>query len=612
MILQYLYCVNFELTRSMINMEKNALKFVWHYVKIFKWFLLIMLALLIVGQICRQFVPYYLARLYEAVSGYQDTAEAWQNVIVCIFSAFLLQFLGTSVPNLGFVLSAKVTPRLRTIVIRDVFDYVNRHSIAYFSEEMSGNISNKVQQLQSGVTELIRHCIDSSYAVFYVLIGLVILSSVSLWLAPVFILWALSVIGLGFVLGRRVHGWSKASGTEQSRANGMIVDSLANYSEIKSFANFRFERLNLLKALRLLRNAESREEYGRARVVMIQHTVVVVSFALFMFYAAWLFRGRHLTSTEFIFVNGLFMTMSGTIFNITWVYNNILRIFGRINSALETLAVEPEIKDRPNAIKPKFKKASVSFEDVDFAYAGKKKLFHGLNLEIKAGEKIGLVGASGSGKSTFIKLIARYFDVSGGAVKINGIDVRDLAQDSLHKNIAAIPQDICLFNRTLMENIRYGKTNASDEEVVKAAKKAAADEFIKGFPDGYQTKVGERGVVLSGGERQRIAIARAILKNAPLLIFDEATSALDSRSEKHIQKSLNNLMKNKTVIAIAHRLSTLREMDRILVFDKGRIVEQGTHSTLLRKKGIYYRLYNMQASGFVGVTSGASTPSRAL
>ena len=593
-------------------MEKNAAKFVWHYVKIFKWFLLGMLGLLIAGQICRQFVPYYLARLYEAVSGYQDTADAWQNILACIFGAFMLQFLGTAVPNLGFVLGAKVTPRLRTIVIRDVFDYVNRHSIAYFSEEMSGNISNKVQQLQSGVTELIRHCIDSSYAVFYVLIGLVILSSVSLWLTPVFVLWALSVAGLGFVLGRKVHDWSKASGTEQSRANGMIVDSLANYSEIKSFANFRFERLNLLKALRLLRNAESREEYGRALVVLVQHAAVVVSFALFMLYAAWLFRGRHLTSTEFIFVNGLFMTMSGTIFNITWVYNNILRIFGRINSALETLAVEPEIKDRPNALKPRFKKASVSFENVDFAYAGKKKLFRGLNLEIKAGEKIGLVGASGSGKSTFIKLIARYFDVNGGAVKINGVDVRDLAQDSLHKNIAAIPQDVCLFNRTLMENIRYGKTGAADEDVVKAAKKAAADEFIKSFPDGYQTKVGERGVVLSGGERQRIAIARAILKNAPILIFDEATSALDSRSEKHIQKSLNNLMKNKTVIAIAHRLSTLREMDRILVFDKGRIVEQGSHAALLRKKGIYYRLYNMQAGGFVGVASGASAPSRAL
>ena len=187
-----------------------------------------------------------------------------------------------------------------------------------------------------------------------------------------------------------------------------------------------------------------------------------------------------------------------------------------------------------------------------------------------------------------------------GRITINGFDIRGVTQNSLHKNISVIPQDVCLFNRTLMENIRYGDTDAGEEKVVAAAKKACADNFIRSFPDGYQTKVGDRGVILSGGERQRIAIARAILKNAPILIFDEATSALDSQSERHIQKSLSNLMKGKTVLAIAHRLSTLREMDRILVFDKGRIIESGSHEELLAKKGLYFKLYNMQADGFVG------------
>ena len=580
-------------------MEKNAAKFVWHYVKIFKWFLLGMLGLLIAGQICRQFVPYYLARLYEAVSGYQDTADAWQNILACIFGAFMLQFLGTAVPNLGFVLGAKVTPRLRTIVIRDVFDYVNRHSIAYFSEEMSGNISNKVQQLQSGVTELIRHCIDSSYAVFYVLIGLVILSSVSLWLTPVFVLWALSVAGLGFVLGRKVHDWSKASGTEQSRANGMIVDSLANYSEIKSFANFRFERLNLLKALRMLRRAESKEEYGRAKVILVLHASVAFSILFFLLYSIWLFSENLLSAADFIFVNTLFTTMGGAVFNISWNYNNLMRIFGRINAALETLAVEPEIKDSPRAAKFQARNVGISFENVSFGYKSSRQIFAGLSIEIKPGEKIGLVGASGAGKSTFIKLLSRYFDVSSGSILLNGTDIRSITQDSLHRHIAVIPQDVCLFNRSLYDNIRYGRTNASEKEVIAAAKKASADEFIKKLADGYQTRVGDRGVILSGGERQRIAIARAILKNAPILIFDEATSALDSESEKHIQKSLGALMEGKTVIAIAHRLSTLREMDRILVFDKGKIVEEGTHLSLLRQKGVYARLYKMQADGFV-------------
>ena len=278
---------------------------------------------------------------------------------------------------------------------------------------------------------------------------------------------------------------------------------------------------------------------------------------------------------------------------------NFLKNATSIIEKLETLAVEPGLKDKPGAEKLTAAKAEIRFDNVSFAYAGREPLFENMNLTIKAGEKVGLVGHSGSGKSTFIKLIARYYDTTAGCITINGVDVSTVTQDSLHRLISSIPQDVCLFNRTLFDNIRYGRTNATEEEVYRAARQAGADEFIRAFPGGYQTKVGDRGVVLSGGERQRIAIARAILKNAPILVFDEATSALDSQSEKHIQKSLTRLMKNKTVIAIAHRLSTLREMDRILVFDKGRIVEQGTHLSLLRKKGLYYRLYNMQADGFI-------------
>lgn len=276
--------------------------------------------------------------------------------------------------------------------------------------------------------------------------------------------------------------------------------------------------------------------------------------------------------------------IAGMVFQLTWVYSNVMRIHGQLKSALDTLAVEPGLKDRSNAADLRAVEAEIEFAGVSFAYAGRENLFENLNLTIKAGEKVGLVGHSGSGKSTFIKLIARYYDTTAGSIKINGTDIRDVRQDSLHRLISAIPQDVCLFNRSLFDNIRYGRTNATEEEVYRAARQAGADEFIRAFPGGYQTKVGDRGVVLSGGERQRIAIARAILKNAPILVFDEATSALDSQSEKHIQKSLVRLMKNKTVIAIAHRLSTLREMDRILVFDKGRIVEQGTHLSLLRKK----------------------------
>lgn len=581
-------------------MEKSAVRFVWHYIKIFKWIFMTMVALLLIGQLCRQFVPYYLSRLYDAVSTFAGTPQAWHTVLLCIFLAFVLQLLGQTVANSNFLLMARVVPQLRTIVIRDVFDYVNKHSIAFFSEEMAGNISNKVQQLQNGTCDLLERSLDASWSFFYVFVGLAVLSSVSLWLTPVFVIWAAAVIILGIYLGKKLNKLSKATSGEQSRANGMIVDSIANYSEIKSFANFRFERLNLLKALRLLRKTESREQFGQGLIILVQHTVVVLSIFGFLFYSVWLFGHQRLSAADFIFVNTLFMTMGGTIFNITWTYNGLLRIFGKITSALETLAVTPEIADSPHARKLNIKKAAISFQDVCFSYKGHRQIFNKLSLHIRAGEKIGLVGASGAGKSTFIKLLSRYFDVTKGAVLINGIDIREVTQDSLHKNIATIPQDVCLFNRSLYDNILYGKTSAGREEVVRAAKKASADEFIRQFPEGYDTKVGDRGVILSGGERQRIAIARAVLKNAPILIFDEATSALDSENERHIQASLSRLMKGKTVIAVAHRLSTLREMDRILVFHKGRIVEEGSHEQLLRLGGRYAKLFKMQSDGFIG------------
>ena len=327
--------------------------------------------------------------------------------------------------------------------------------------------------------------------------------------------------------------------------------------------------------------------------------ISVFSGAFFSFFALVLFYNKQLDLTGFIFVLTIITRFSGLAFGVNWAVNNLSRVFGVIKSALETLAVEPEITDSANAKELHAKKAEITFENVVFAYQNGDIIFSDFNLKIKAGEKVGIVGSSGAGKSTLIKLIARYFDTTSGCVKINGVNIKDITQDSLHKHISTIPQDVSLFNRTLEENIRYGKTTATTEEVKKAAKQASADKFIEKLANGYETKVGDRGVILSGGERQRIAIARAILKNSPVLIFDEATSSLDSESEKYIQESMKTLMKNKTVIAVAHRLSTLREMDRIIVLENGKIIEEGTHTGLLRKKGRYAKLFKMQSDGYI-------------
>lgn len=580
-------------------MEKTPFRYLWHYIRIFKLLVVSVLALNFLSQLCGQVYPLYLARIYSTAAGEVGTPDYWDKIVGFALAAFVLGLGKVIFFDVTMFIAARILPQVRTLVIRDSFDYVNRHSIAYFTQEMSGNISNKVTQLNTGVLDGFNEFMMSTSMVMYVLIAIGILSFMNVWFFAAMMLWLALIVLVSWKLGQKRSVLSRETSRRQSLANGVIVDSLANYSEIKSFANFRFERLNLIKHLRILRRAENVEQKAKAWIHLAQNLFAVVSMLGFMFLSIWIFRRGAIDTTGFIYANSLFAMIAGMVFQLTWVYSNVMRIHGQLKSALDTLAVEPGLKDRPNAADLRAVKAEIEFDGVSFAYAGRENLFENLNLTIKAGEKVGLVGHSGSGKSTFIKLIARYYDTTAGSIKVNGTDIRDVRQDSLHRLISAIPQDVCLFNRSLFDNIRYGRTNATEEEIYLAARQAGADEFIRAFPGGYQTKVGDRGVVLSGGERQRIAIARAILKNAPILVFDEATSALDSQSEKHIQKSLVRLMKNKTVIAIAHRLSTLREMDRILVFDKGRIVEQGTHLSLLRKKGLYYKLYNMQVDGFM-------------
>ncbi len=281
---------------------------------------------------------------------------------------------------------------------------------------------------------------------------------------------------------------------------------------------------------------------------------------------------------------------------------------GKCNQSLWTLFVPQDIKDMENASDLVITNGQITFMHVKFHYKGVNPLFQNKSITIEAGQKVGLVGYSGSGKSTFVNLILRLYDVTDGHIFIDGQDIRECTQDSLRSNIAIIPQEPSLFHRTLMENIRYGRIDATDEEVIESAKKAHAHEFISKLPQGYGSLVGERGVKLSGGQRQRIAIARAILKNAPILILDEATSQLDSVTESYIQESLWELMNSpdkasgkgrKTTIVIAHRLSTLLHMDRILVFDQGKIVEDGTHTELLARGGMYKTLWNAQVGGFL-------------
>jgi ATP-binding cassette subfamily B protein len=325
--------------------------------------------------------------------------------------------------------------------------------------------------------------------------------------------------------------------------------------------------------------------------------IVMLAVVMYLLISGW--QAGQITVGEIMFIFNTFWAVLFHLWMLGESMTDLFREVGVAKQALSILNQEHEVTDKIDAKVLQVSKGRITFDYVTFRYERNNNLFENKYVDIQAGSKVGLVGFSGSGKTTFVSLLLRLFDVHEGKILIDGQDIASVTQDSLHQHIALIPQDTSLFHRTILENIRYGRTDATDEEVIEASKKAFCHEFICELPQAYDALVGERGIKLSGGQRQRIAIARAILKEAPIIVLDEATSALDSITEKRIQLGLQAVTEGRTTIVIAHRLSTLSEMDRILVFDKGRIIEDGTHADLLKKQGHYARMWKMQAGGFL-------------
>jgi ATP-binding cassette subfamily B protein len=318
-----------------------------------------------------------------------------------------------------------------------------------------------------------------------------------------------------------------------------------------------------------------------------------------LYYAINLWSRGAIQVADFVMASSLALLIISEARNLSRRFLDFFEQIGNVSNGVYTIIRPHEIIDRDRPIDHTITQGKIEFRDINFNYSEEKNVFENFSITIASGQRVGLVGLSGSGKSTFVNLVLRLFDPQSGKILIDGVDIRDMSQESLHDQISLIPQDPSLFHRTLLENIRYGRLEASDREVIEAAKKANAHEFIQQIREGYDSMVGERGVKLSGGQRQRIAIARVILKDAPILILDEATSSLDSITEHTIQKTLDQEMKGKTVIVVAHRLSTIAHLDRILVFNQGEIIEDGSHADLLARNGAYSKLWQMQAGGFL-------------
>jgi ATP-binding cassette, subfamily B, bacterial len=494
-----------------------------------------------------------------------------------------------------------------------VLSRLNRHtlgqSLRFFDDDFAGRIAQKQQQTARAITEVVSESVNILGLAASAVIGAAILvGAMSPWLAAALFVW---VGGYALLIRHympQVRARSKERAAARAVVTGQVVDTITNIATVKLFSHGRHEDAAALKALDAYRGTTiafgSVSSRFRFWLMALAGTlpVALVGGALLL----WT-RGE--ASAGDIAAAGLVATriaqMSG------WVSMTAMGIFtnvGEIEDGMRTLSPAHGITDRPAAAEPRGARGAVSFDDVFFGYGRSTPALNDFSLAVRPGEKVALVGRSGAGKSTAVSLLLRLYDVEGGRILLDGTDIRDLTQDGLRAQIGMVRQETAMFNRSALANIRYGRPNASDDEVFEAARRAEAHDFILSLRDfkgrdGYAAHLGERGVKLSGGQRQRIALARVILKNAPVLVLDEATSALDSEVEAAIQDTLETVMEGKTVIAIAHRLSTIARMDRIVVLDDGRIVEEGSHGERLRAGGLYARFWNRQSGGFINLAA---------
>ena len=490
-------------------------------------------------------------------------------------------------------------PKLRSVIRSDFLNYTMGHSHTYFQNHFAGSIARKISEISEGTIRLQDIVRNQLLFATISMANSIIIGFTIDWIFGAFLsVYVLSVSLPIFLRLKKIRARSLQFSNQRSHITGIVVDTLTNMNAVKSFSGTGYESdfhseesaVEMRRASKLMRNMAQIENLRRLSLVLLGGGMM--SLACYAWSLGWITVGQVSTLSMLAF------TLAGATWMLGGGIVSIVDESGSISDGLRTLTPNHAVIDRTNAQRLSVKGSRIEYKNVLFKY-GNNGIFDEMNITIGAGEKIALIGPSGAGKSTFVNLLLRLYDLDGGSISIDDQNIADVTQDSLREHIAVIPQDTALFHRTLMENIRYGMREATDEQVIEAAKRAHAHDFIIALPEAYNTMVGERGIKLSGGQRQRIAIARAILKNAPILILDEATSALDSESELLIQQALDELMKGKTVIAIAHRLSTIARMDRILVFEKGQIIEEGSHAALLNKHGLYARLWSMQSGGFL-------------
>ena len=590
---------------------QGLLAFTWHYTKPFWPLLLASILFSAVIAFLEVYLFAFLGQLVDFLTA-ANRPTFWQDhgtklmvmggLVLVVLP--LLNFISEAISHQG--LRGNYAMRIRWVAHR----YVLRQSMDFFTNDFAGRVATKVMQVSLGVRNAIMKLTEVIvYVAVYFFGALVMVATSDVWLMAPLVLWLAGYGATCWYFVPKLGRLSAEQADMRSVVTGRVVDSYTNIPTVKLFAHADREDSYAKEGMGWMLDVV----YRSMRVSTLMTTALQILSGILIFtmsaMSIWLWHTGAITTGSIAFAIGLTLRLKAMSQWIIWEVASLFEEVGVIQDGIETIARERTIKDEPGAVDLKVTDGAITFENVTFNY-GKPSTQKGctvvdhLTLAIKPGEKVGLVGRSGAGKSTLANLLLRFYDLEEGRILIDGQDIARTTQDTLRAAIGVVTQDTSLLHRSVTDNIRYGKPDATVAEIDAAARKAHADDFIASLVDpkgrkGYAAHVGERGVKLSGGQRQRIAIARVLLKNAPILVLDEATSALDSEVEQAIQENLYALMEGKTVIAVAHRLSTIAAMDRLVIMDKGRIVEEGTHRELLRKGGLYASLWQRQSGGFL-------------
>lgn len=577
--------------------DKSIISFFWGHIKPYKWLYIIMLSAPIIGAFYPFAYNYAIKLFLDAMV--ENDSITYQTVLFPI-ALFIVAHLSLDIAwRISNIAEWKAEPYVRRSILLASYDYVQHHSYKFFQDNFTGTISSKIKGILDGYDrfwEQMHHGI--LHRLFKITVNIFALFIININIGLFQLAWGLVYIPTIYMLSKRLNTLTYKESESRHSIIGQISDRITNIISLFSYASRKRELNNLDQQISSDFLPKQIKVYKYNFIMqIIGGAMYIVMFIFILFYMLHLKMAGLVSVGDFAFVFGIALVVAEDIWHTTTSLQDFSRAMGDFKSALTILNTPQENVDLPDAKPLILKTPDIEFKNVDFTYSEKNIVFEKLNLFVNAGEKIGLVGHSGAGKSSLVSLLLKYFNPTAGEINIDKQNINHVTQDSLREKIAVIPQDTMLFHRTLMENIRYGNPSATNDEVIEASKKAHIHDFIMTLPEKYNTHVGERGIKLSGGQRQRVSIARAILKDAPILILDEATSSLDSHTESLIQESLNFFIgdKKKTVIAIAHRLSTLKHLDRILVLDNGKIIQEGTHDQLINDpKSLYKQLWDYQ------------------